>query len=205
MYEIHIDLYSYVSLFLRTMRCDSGKERRTQLVQLHEVLKLVVLPRTCYHTAIEMHFEWRRSANKVGCEHCCSKCKNEVKDFTKRVDKGGLQSLLADKVVNKDLAIRDFVKVLKKHKSGMFHKEDVPGKDAAGQIHAVCLQLIAAGIVSLKVTDTSKIGTEKITAKDIVVICLNDKKIRDGRVYCRPAMYVDDLWEGFNLCSASNN
>ena len=80
----------------------------------------------------------------------------------------------------------------------------MPRKDA-GQINAVCLQLIAAGIVSLKVTDTSKIGTEKITAKDIVVICPNDKAIRDGRVYCRPTMYVDNLWEGFNLCSASNN
>ena len=127
-----------------------------------------------------------------------------MKDFTKRVDRGGLQSLLADKVVNKDLAIRDFVKVLKKHKSGIFHNKDVPGNDA-GQIHAVSLQLIAAGIDSLKVTDTSKIGTEKIAAKDIVVICPNDKNIRDGRVYCRPAMYVDDLWEGFNICSALNN
>ena len=85
-----------------------------------------------------MHFEWRKSANKVGCEHRCSKCKNEVKGFTKWVDRGGLQSLLADKVVNKDLAIRDFVKVLKKYSSGIFHNKDVPGKDA-GQIHAVCL------------------------------------------------------------------
>ena len=57
-----------------------------------------------------MHFEWRKSANKVGCEHCSSKCKNEVKDFTKRVDRRGLQSLLTDKVVNKDLATRDFSK-----------------------------------------------------------------------------------------------
>ena len=41
------------------------------------------------------------------------------------------------------------------------------------------LQLIAADIVSLKVTDTSKIGTEKIAAKDIVVICPNDKAISE--------------------------
>ena len=67
------------------------------------------------------------------------------------------------------------------------------------------LQLIAVGIVSLKVTDTSKTGTEQIIAKYLAVICPNDKAFRDGRVHFRPTMYVDDLWGGFNLCSASNN
>ena len=56
------------------------RSKEKQLGQLHDVLKLIVIPRTCYHMAIEMHFEWRRSANKVGCKHYCSKCKNEVGD-----------------------------------------------------------------------------------------------------------------------------
>ena len=114
------------------------------MVHLHEVLKLVVLPRTCYHTAIEMHFEWRRSANKVGCEHCCPKCKNEVKDVTKRLDRVGLQSLLADKVVNKDLAISDFVKVLKKYKLGIFTARMCPEKMLIRSTQCVCNWLLRA-------------------------------------------------------------
>ena len=122
------------------------------------------------------------------------------------MDKEDLQSLLADKVINKDLAICDLVKVLKKYKSGIFHNKDVPGKHA-GKIHAVCLQLIVAGIISLKMTDTSKIGTEKIGRNDLAAFCPNDKAVRNesGRVHYRSAMHVDDLWEGFDLYSASND
>ena len=97
---------------------------------------------------------------------------------------------------------------MKKYKSAVFHNKDVPGKEAACQIYAVSLQLIAASIISLKVTDTSKIGTEKISGNDLAMFCPNDKAVRIATVYCRPTMYVDDLWlgwEGFNLCSASKN
>ena len=39
-YEVHIDFYSYVSLFLRTMKLDCKKERKIQITQLHKVLEL---------------------------------------------------------------------------------------------------------------------------------------------------------------------
>ena len=48
----------------------------------------------------------------IRCHHYCYNCKDKVGDFIKRVNKESLQSLFADKVHNKDLAIRDFVKVL---------------------------------------------------------------------------------------------
>ena len=47
-YEIHVDFYSYVSLFVRIMSCDSADERRIQLAQLNEVLKVLLLPEVCY-------------------------------------------------------------------------------------------------------------------------------------------------------------
>ena len=59
------------------------------------------------------------------------KVKHEVEDFTKRVDRGGLQSL-------QDLAIHDFVKVLKKYKSEIFHNKDVPVKMLARSTQYVC-------------------------------------------------------------------
>ena len=55
-YEIHVDLYSYVFLFVRIMKIETADERKVQLKQLHEVLLLVV-PTTCYHKVIEEYFE----------------------------------------------------------------------------------------------------------------------------------------------------
>ena len=43
-YEIHIGFNSYVSLYLRIISCDRVDERITQLTQLHEVLKFLLLP-----------------------------------------------------------------------------------------------------------------------------------------------------------------
>ena len=42
-YEVHVDFYSYVSLFLRMMKLDCKEERKIQITQLHEVLELLVL------------------------------------------------------------------------------------------------------------------------------------------------------------------
>ena len=96
-YEIHVDSYSYVSLFVRMMSCDSVDERRIQLAQLHEVLIFLLLPEVCYHTAMERKFEWTTDAGKSGCAHYCSHCRGDVKKFTKRVNREGLQSLLTKK------------------------------------------------------------------------------------------------------------
>ena len=58
-YEVHINLNSYVSLYVCIMQCDCERERRVQLRQMHEVLSMLVLPKTCYHVAIERKFEWK--------------------------------------------------------------------------------------------------------------------------------------------------
>jgi len=69
----NVDFHSYVSLFVRIMSCNSTDERRIQLAQLHEVLKVLLLPEVCYHTARERKFEWTTAVGKTGCKHYCSK------------------------------------------------------------------------------------------------------------------------------------
>ena len=56
-YEVHLDLNSFVSLIVRIMQCEGESERRVQLRQMHEVLSMLVLPKTCYHVGIEKKFE----------------------------------------------------------------------------------------------------------------------------------------------------
>ena len=91
--------------------------------------------------------------------HYCSKCLKEVGGIIKRVNKEGLQSMLADKVHGSSKTIGQFVKLMKAHKGVILHEDDVPGREM-GQVHALCLQMIAKGIIQLKVDDKTKIGTD---------------------------------------------
>ena len=59
--------------------------------------------------------------------------------------------------------------------------------------------MIAAGIISLTVTDQSRIGTDKMSSKVVAVTSPNMKLTKDDYTYCYPGYMVDDLWEGFNL------
>ena len=65
-------------------------------------------------------------------------------------------------ILNKggDLHWREFIKVLKVNKIDYFHEDNVPMKLMC-PIHALAMQLLAKGIVVLKVSDYTKIGTEK--------------------------------------------
>jgi len=149
-----------VSLIVRIMKCPCSAERRIQLKQLNEVMVILFIPKKCYHEAIESYFEWERDPDKKYCNDFCSKCNDAVPDFTKRVNKGNLKSLLCEKVDGAKMTSREFIKLLKKEKSAIFHEDDVPGKEM-GQIHGLCLQLVSAGIIAFEVTN-QRLGLKKL-------------------------------------------
>ena len=97
--------------------------------------------------------------------------------------------------------IASFLKTLKAKRQKLLHKDDVPkGKDM-GQVHAVCLQMIAKGIIALNVTDRTKVGTGQVAKKHLAVTCPRAKRIVDGDECWCPGFMVDELWEGLNLSS----
>ena len=122
-----ISTYSYVSLFVSTTSCDIADEHRIQLAQLHGVLKTLLLPEVCDHTAMERKFEWTTGFGKTGCEYYCSHYRGGVRKFTKRVNKEGLQSLLtkiqeaADKV-----PVGEFLKSVKQERKTIGDRDAVP-------------------------------------------------------------------------------
>ena len=109
--------------------------------------------------------------NKTDCEHYCSKCKRKGKSFTKRVRKAGVQSLLCKKVDGQKFSVSGFIKLLKKSKETIFHKDDVPKGKEVGQIHELFLQLVAKGIISYDIRDRTKIGTNKLRTGNLFVVC----------------------------------
>ena len=59
------------------------------------------------------------------------------------------------------------VKRIKDRKDIVFHKDNIPA-DAA-PIHALCLQLLAKGIVKLNIENKSLIGTDNLEAKNVKI------------------------------------
>jgi len=177
-----------------------AKAARDAWETLYDVLKFLVLPTECYHTGMEKKFEWKQSA-KEDCQYYCSKCRGEVPKFTKRVHKGGLCSLLTQKVQGIDnLSVNDFVKAMKQSRKFIFHDDDAPPKGKESQIHAVCLQMVAGGIISFKVDDKKKIGTDKLRRADLSVYCPNVKTREGGRDVYKVSYRTKQCWKGFNLC-----
>ena len=95
--------------------------------------------------------------------------------------------------------VAGFIKLLKKNKDLIFHKDDVPTGKKVGQIHGLFLQLIAKGIISYEVKDHTKIGTEKLRQEDLFLVCPKKKVQLEGIECCRPGYMVDSMWEGMNL------
>ena len=95
--------------------------------------------------------------------------------------------------------VREFLKAVKRERKTIFHRDDVPPLTNQSQIHAVCLQMVAGGILALKVKDATKVGTDKLNGAHLCVVCPNAKYAKDGNTLCAPAYMRDECWKGFNL------
>ena len=62
-----------------------------------------------------------------------------------------------------------------------------------GQYHALALQLVAKGVISLEVNDTSKIGTNKLNTDHIGITLPNAS---DGDGIMLPAYMLDHVYAG---------
>ena len=67
---------------------------------------------------------------------------------------------------------KTFIKSLTENKYAIFHKKEIPD-NKMGVIHAPALQLLARGIIELKISDVTKKGTEKLNDNHIVVDLAN--------------------------------
>jgi hypothetical protein len=181
------------------MKQEAKTPRKLELEQLNEVLILLVLPRCCYHTSIENYFEWVQR-QKTDCKEFCLFCLRETQQFTKRIDKTGLVSLMSTKLdpSNNKISVSDFVKIMKSNKELIFHRDDIPNKHQMSQIHAVALQMVAAGMIDLAVKDKTKVGTEAMSKANILIRTKVTNIERDGKQYCTPTYMVDTKWEGIN-------
>ena len=93
---------------------------------------------------------------------------------------------------------RAFVKTLKLKKEFFFHKDHVP-KTNMGQIHGLCLQMLARGIIGLRSSDPSKVGTDKFDENDVVVCLLDAVDETDPDKCLQPAYTLPERWHGMTF------
>ena len=203
-YEVHVDATSYASLFVRIMRIPDADERRVQLRALHDVLGFLVTPSECYHLCIEKYFECV-PLPKTACGTRCSFCCGDTSDFTKRINKDGVISFLSTNISSNDnFKFSSFTKSMKAYKDQLFHPQDVP-KGSMAQFHALTLQLIATGIIGLKVKDNKHIGTDKIQMTNVTVfLSFGQKKLSHNLVVNQPAFLMNNNWSNLNLYHSDN-
>ena len=100
--------------------------------------------------------------------------------------------MLTDKVHGSNTTVGKFVKLMKTNKGLIFHEDDVPGREM-GQVHALCLQMIAKGIIELKVNNKTNIGTDEMTRGELSVACPIVKRVRNGLTYCYESYRMDEM------------
>ena len=102
----------------------------------------------------------------------------------------------ADKV-----PVREFLKAVKPERKTISHRDDLPSLLNQSQIHAVCLQMIAQGLVALKVKDATKVGTKKkkLNRAHLCVVCPNARYAKNRNTLRAPAYLRDECSKGFKL------
>eukprot|EP00804_Cyclotella_cryptica_P004679 CCRYP_018232-RA/>CCRYP_018232-RA protein AED:0.18 eAED:-0.09 QI:0/0/0/1/0/0/2/0/252 len=173
------------------MTNSEANERKRLAKNLHDVLRLLVLPSRCYHIAIEQYFEWDVHTPGV-CGNMCSYCCGETKNLTGKIHMVQLEGVLTGTLIGKvSVTPGELKKAIKAARSKVFVE---PSKQM-GPIHAVMLQLLANDIVKLGISDTSKVGKDKLSTKDVALV-LTTTTIND---IAKQAQTVLEMWINMSI------
>jgi hypothetical protein len=171
-YEVHLSFSCLISLFIRIMQHPNSLERRTQLGMMHDVLELLITPKTCQHTLMERYFARPGMATEcITCQSMCNFCsRGSAVGIAGAVYRHRLcQVLLTFCTRNGQLTTAGLIKCIKLNKGDIFHKQDIPR--SMGPVHALCLQLTATRILELQVSSEKKhlIGKRGIMPINVIV------------------------------------
>ncbi|KAL7529642.1 hypothetical protein ACHAWF_003062 [Thalassiosira exigua] len=170
--EIHVSFPIVIDLYVRIMKQKDKAQRERELVALFQVLQLALTPKDCFHIAMERFFEQDRpESERTPCRHYCSFCTGGHDELTGVFRRKELSGLLVSKCFNGSSPThKDFPKFIKGVKNDIYEPGEAPD-EVVGPIHALCLQMVANGIVDLAISDAGRfhIGTDKLDGNHVVV------------------------------------
>jgi hypothetical protein len=194
-YHLYLKCNLFFSLLLRIKQEPVAKERSIQLKDLFQVLRFLVLPTRCYHVSLEEYFEDPTVFfNREPCYTKCSFCLGETRNSTTTFRRDILVSFLSTKVfILGPVTVPKLIKSVGDNKSHIFI---TPGyKLNQGVVHALVLQLVAVGILTINLADETKVGTDKLAFNDFVV----NWSVIDSKRTSYLAHTDCALWIGFNF------
>jgi len=193
-YEIHLSYPLVISLYVRIQQQPNKDERNKQLESFYEVLRYLLIPNKCFHSGVESYFGEDTNSSSNPCRDSCSFCTGIHKELTGEFNKRKLVGLLTTEFFNGVAPKHDkFTKFVKDKRNDIFEEGQAPGK-LVGPIHALCLQLIAKGLVELDINTSEKkyVGTDKLQSNHVVIRA----GVTNIAGYKEMAMYNDSLWSG---------
>ncbi len=171
-YEVHLSFTCAVKLYARVMQHPEKTEREIQLGSLMEVLCFLVVPNECQHVILERYFEAPDTTQLFeSCRDCCHFCNQRSATATRRINRQKLTRQLVGYCSSASPPTTGaLIKFVKDRQKIFFHKHDQPTK-GMGPIHALCLQLIATGILEFAIADgsTKEIGKNDLNISNVVI------------------------------------
>jgi hypothetical protein len=169
-FHLYLNCNLFLLLLLRIKQEPTVKERLTQLKDLCDVLRFLLLPMHCYHLLLEEYFQDQNMFMKrEQCYTKCSYCRGKHTQVTTSFRRASIISFLSTKVfiLGPAVPFAKIIKCLGENKTKVFTTPAY--KLSQGVVHALVLQLLAAGIITIFVSNKTKEGTTRLSFSDFMV------------------------------------
>ena len=213
-YSVYLNVNTFLILLGRYLREQVAAVSERHVRELLKALTVLVLPKECYHTAFAREFENPATFDKsgLGCPRLCPFCSQAYKLFTGPIHKQPLIAALISNVFNRgSVTGNEFVRFLNDEKHSNKLRKKVWGNQArvsSGQVHALVLQLFAAGFVEAYLENGLGSRRSNIRLKDIHIRLTTSTIVSDSEL-CEDYVIVDAIddftlrddskWDGFQL------
>ncbi len=195
-YKIYLNLPTFISLWCRIQAEVNNGVRARQLENLMDILSLLILPRGCYHDAIEKYFENPASYDSnPSCGSNCSFCDGSIMDICGKVSKSQLISLLTTRVFDKgNVSAMTLVSMITSKSNKRTKAAIWGGKKSitAGNAHALILMLIASKMVQLELPMNAN-PREHTPLRD-VQLSLRKQFAHVDDEFETFSLYIDENW-----------
>jgi superfamily II DNA helicase RecQ len=199
-YNIFLNVNTFISLWLR-IHCESNVSvRDRQRDDLFQILRMLILPRQCYHAMVEQHFE--RPSTYDGdptCNNNCSYCNGSYQSFCGRISKHKLISILTTNIFEKgSITAMSLVGMISSKANKRIKQAIWRGNTnvTAGNVHALVLMLLASNLISVTAPASS---LEKRVPLKTVHFALTKEFASNDDEFETFALYIDSNWEGLPI------
>ncbi len=189
---------TFLSLWCRVQSEVNDVVRERQLRNLMEILTLLVLPRRCYHDAIENHFENPATyESNPSCNNNCSFCDGSYINLCGTISKSNLITVLTTILFQKGMTnAMSLISMISSNANSRVKSAIWMGKKdvTPGNVHALLLMLIASNIIQLQLVDNATPSD----AKNLILL----RNV--NAILTKQFAHADDEFEIFALHIDSN-